>query len=46
MDQNALNSICLRQLTLSAVHEGETVAVLSQGTARHRPRCAAHRSAL
>ncbi|MDF2706435.1 MAG: succinate--CoA ligase subunit alpha, partial [Nonomuraea muscovyensis] len=31
MDQNLLNEICLRQLELSGVHEGETVAVLSEG---------------
>jgi len=29
-----LDEICLRQLTLSGVHEGETVAVLSQGDER------------
>lgn len=31
MDANLLNDICLKQLTLSAVHEGETIAVLSRG---------------
>jgi 2,5-dihydroxypyridine 5,6-dioxygenase len=34
MNQNQLNDICLRQLTFSAVHEGETVAVLSRGDER------------
>jgi 2,5-dihydroxypyridine 5,6-dioxygenase len=34
MNQNQLNDICLRQLTLSAVHEGETIAVLSRGDER------------
>ncbi|WP_158847607.1 leucyl aminopeptidase [Saccharothrix deserti] len=34
MNQNQLNDICLRQLSLSAVHEGETVAVLSRGNER------------
>ncbi|MGW7260838.1 leucyl aminopeptidase [Streptomyces sp. NPDC054834] len=34
MNHNLLNQICLRQLTLSAVHEGETVAVLSRGPER------------
>lgn len=34
MDQNLFNDICLRQLTLSGVHEGETVAVLTQGAER------------
>ena len=34
MDQNLFNSICLEQLTLSGVHEGETVAVLSRGGER------------
>ncbi|MBB6350558.1 leucyl aminopeptidase [Nonomuraea muscovyensis] len=34
MDQNLLNEICLRQLELSGVHEGETVAVLSEGNER------------
>ncbi len=27
MDQNLFNDICLQQLTLSGVHEGETVVV-------------------
>ena len=31
MDQNLFNEICLQQLTLSAVNESETVAVLSRG---------------
>lgn len=31
MDQNLFNEICLQQLTLSAVIESETVAVLSRG---------------
>lgn len=31
MDQNLFNQICLQQLTLSAVNEGETVAILSRG---------------
>src|SRR5690606_18280446 len=31
MDQNLFNEICLQQLTLSGVHEGETVAVLTRG---------------
>ncbi|MDX1887992.1 leucyl aminopeptidase [Mycolicibacterium sp. 050158] len=31
MDQNLFNQICLQQLTLSAVNESETVAVLSRG---------------
>ncbi len=35
MDQNLFNEICLEQLKLSAVHEGETVAVL---LARRRAR--------
>jgi len=34
MDQNLFNEICLKQLNLSAVHEGETVAVLSRGAER------------
>ncbi|MEV7005087.1 leucyl aminopeptidase [Streptosporangium sp. NPDC051022] len=34
MDRNLLNDICVRQLTMSGVHEGETVAVLSQGAER------------
>lgn len=34
MDMNQLNDICLQQLTLSKVNEGETIAVLSQGTER------------
>src|ERR1700712_674999 len=34
MDQNLFNDICLQQLRLSAVHEGETVAVLSRGAER------------
>ncbi|WP_269182733.1 2,5-dihydroxypyridine 5,6-dioxygenase [Modestobacter sp. VKM Ac-2985] len=34
MDQNLFNDICLQQLKLSAVHEGETVAVLSRGAER------------
>src|SRR5437016_6384595 len=34
MNQNQLNDICLCQLTFSAVHEGETVAVLSRGDER------------
>src|SRR3954453_22494476 len=34
MDQNLFNEICLQQLKLSAVHEGETVAVLSRGHER------------
>ena len=34
MDQNLFNSICLEQLRLSGVHEGETVAVLSRGGER------------
>jgi 2,5-dihydroxypyridine 5,6-dioxygenase len=34
MDQNALNDMCLQQLTLSGVHEGETIAVLSRGAER------------
>jgi 2,5-dihydroxypyridine 5,6-dioxygenase len=34
MDQNLLNDICVRQLTMSGVHEGETIAVLSQGAER------------
>ncbi|HCF99822.1 MAG TPA: leucyl aminopeptidase [Chloroflexi bacterium] len=34
MNVNALNEICRKQLTLSKVHEGETVAVLSQGIER------------
>lgn len=31
MDQNLFNQICLQQLTLSAVNESETVAILSRG---------------
>ncbi|MCW2724347.1 MAG: hypothetical protein JWN35_1268 [Frankiales bacterium] len=31
MDQSQLNEMCRRQLELSAVHEGESVVVLSQG---------------
>jgi 2,5-dihydroxypyridine 5,6-dioxygenase len=34
MDHNQLNDLCLRQLTLSGVHEGETVSVLSRGAER------------
>ena len=34
MDRNALNSMCLKQLELSGLHEGETIAVLSQGDER------------
>ena len=34
MDQSLFNEICLRQLTLSRVHEGETVAVLTRGAER------------
>jgi len=34
VNQNLLNEICLRQLTLSAVREYETVAVLSRGPER------------
>ncbi len=34
MDQNLFNEICLQQLTLSGVHEGETVAVLTRGDER------------
>lgn len=34
MDQNLFNAICLEQLRLSGVHEGETVAVLSRGAER------------
>jgi 2,5-dihydroxypyridine 5,6-dioxygenase len=34
MDLTMLTELCRRQLQLSAVHEGETVAVLSQGTER------------
>ncbi len=34
MDRNALTEICLQQLTLSGVHEGEKVIVLSQGSDR------------
>lgn len=34
MDRNLFNDICLRQLTLSGVHEGETVSVLTQGDER------------
>jgi len=34
MDQNLFNEICLQQLTLSAVHGDETVAVLTRGDDR------------
>ena len=34
MDQNLFNDICLQQLRLSGVHEGETVAVLTRGAER------------
>lgn len=34
MDRNVLTEICLHQLTLSGVHEGEKVVVLSQGSDR------------
>jgi 2,5-dihydroxypyridine 5,6-dioxygenase len=34
MDHNVLTEICLHQLTLSGVHEGEKVIVLSQGSQR------------
>ena len=34
MDQNLFNDICLAQLRLSGVHEGETVAVLTRGAER------------
>ena len=34
MDQNALTEMCLHQLTMSGVHEGERVVVLSQGADR------------
>jgi 2,5-dihydroxypyridine 5,6-dioxygenase len=34
MDQSLLNQMCRRQLELSAVHEGESVVVLSQGAER------------
>ncbi|HLU60259.1 MAG TPA: leucyl aminopeptidase, partial [Pseudonocardia sp.] len=34
MDQNLFNEICLQQLTLSGVHDGETVAVLTRGDDR------------
>src|SRR5690606_29703821 len=34
MDQNLFNDICLQQLTLSGVHEGETVVVLTRGAER------------
>jgi 2,5-dihydroxypyridine 5,6-dioxygenase len=34
VDQNLFNEICLQQLTLSGVHEGETVAVLTRGAER------------
>lgn len=34
MDQNLFNEICLQQLTLSAVNESETVAILSRGHER------------
>ncbi|AWO93262.1 2,5-dihydroxypyridine 5,6-dioxygenase [Bradyrhizobium diazoefficiens] len=34
MDSNTLTEMCLQQLTLSGVHEGEKVIVLSQGVER------------
>lgn len=34
MDSNVLTEMCVQQLTLSGVHEGEKVVVLSQGTER------------
>ncbi len=34
VDQNLFNEICLQQLTLSGVHEGETIAVLTRGDDR------------
>ena len=34
MDRNVLTEMCLQQLTLSGVHEGEKVIVLSQGDER------------
>ncbi|MDS1269640.1 leucyl aminopeptidase [Lipingzhangella sp. LS1_29] len=34
MDQNSLNDLCVRQLTLSGVRDGETLAVLSRGAER------------
>ncbi|RNL85768.1 leucyl aminopeptidase [Halostreptopolyspora alba] len=34
MDQNALNDLCVRQLSLSGVRDEETVAVLSRGGER------------
>ncbi len=34
MDRNVLTEMCLEQLTLSGVHEGEKVIVLSQGEER------------
>jgi 2,5-dihydroxypyridine 5,6-dioxygenase len=34
VDQNLFNEICLQQLALSEVHEGETVAVLTRGDER------------
>lgn len=34
MDRNVLTEMCLQQLTLSGVHEGEKVIVLSQGEER------------
>ncbi|MGE3813550.1 MAG: leucyl aminopeptidase [Candidatus Nanopelagicales bacterium] len=34
MDQSLFNDICRRQLELSGVHEGETVAVLTRGDER------------
>jgi 2,5-dihydroxypyridine 5,6-dioxygenase len=34
MDSNVLTEMCLQQLTLSGVHEGEKVVVLSQGNER------------
>ena len=34
MDRNVLTEMCLQQLTLSGVHEGERVVVLSQGSDR------------
>jgi 2,5-dihydroxypyridine 5,6-dioxygenase len=34
VNHNLLNDICLQQLTLSGVHEGETISVLTQGDER------------
>lgn len=34
MDHNLLNDICLQQLTLSGVHEDETISVLTRGDER------------